>query len=460
MDEVRQYFVHGYHNQTTLHPLGVVMLVVASGLLMALPRRGAMWPVLALACFVSPAQRIIILGGDFTLLRLIVLSGWLRVLLRNEYRTLRWRKLDTGMVLWASAGTVIPVIRAGLPLLVNRLGFAYDVVGSYLLFRCLVRDWADVRAFIRALMWMSFPVAAMFMIEWTTGRNVFSVFGGVPGITIIREGRLRCQGAFPHSILAGCFWASVLPMMGALWWSSNRLLVAGAMACCLLIVVACSSSTPVVAVFLAGVGACTFFVRSRIKWIMWVFVAVICLLHIVMRAPVWHLIARIQIVGGDSGYHRYKLIQEAINHLGEWWLMGSNKGSAHWGWLMYDVTNFYIVQGLSGGIPLLMIFIGVLVIAFRCVGRVWRAIPNSANIYLAWALGVSLFVHVMNFLVISYFGQIWTIWYLVMAAIGSVDSKTMAVKRRARSTSDGESGESRPVAGVTERSGLEIVRQM
>ena len=43
-----------------------------------------------------------------------------------------------------------------------------------------------------------------------------AAMGGVPEITVVREGRLRCQGAFAHPILAGCFWAEQLPLIAAL----------------------------------------------------------------------------------------------------------------------------------------------------------------------------------------------------------------------------------------------------
>ena len=41
-----------------------------------------------------------------------------------------------------------------------------------------------------------------------------------------------------------------------------------------------------------------------------------------MKAPVWALIQRIDIVGGSSGWHRYELIDQCIKHFSDWWLMG------------------------------------------------------------------------------------------------------------------------------------------
>ncbi len=47
-----------------------------------------------------------------------------------------------------------------------------------------------------------------------------------------------------------------------------------------------------------------------------------------MKAPVWALIQRITIFGGNSGYHRYELINQAILHFWEWFLVGTKNPSS------------------------------------------------------------------------------------------------------------------------------------
>jgi hypothetical protein len=39
---------------------------------------------------------------------------------------------------------------------------------------------------------------------------------------------------------------------------------------------------------------------------------------------------------------------------------------------------------------------------------------------LAWGIGVSLWAHVVNHFGVTYFGQIWMGWYLVLGIIGSM----------------------------------------
>src|SRR5690606_19445613 len=121
-----------------------------------------------------------------------------------------------------------------------------DAAGMYLLFRVLIRDMEDICAFAKAIAFISVPVAAAFTVEYVTRYNMFSVFGRVPEITEMRQGKLRCQGAFPHPIIAGCFWATVLPLVIGLWWAKPkyRWLSAVGVICCTWIVFTTASSTP------------------------------------------------------------------------------------------------------------------------------------------------------------------------------------------------------------------------
>ncbi|MCH8822885.1 MAG: hypothetical protein IH984_05180 [Planctomycetes bacterium] len=410
-------------NQTTLHPVGVVTVVVLGLIMLFVPRKYAVIPMLIMACFVAQAQRIVVMGLDFNLLRVLVIFGWIRVFTRSEMTSFTWKALDVVTLLWAFSSTIsYTLLHASTAAFINRLGFMFDAVGMYFLFRILVRDWNDLLAIIRALAIISVPVAMAFLIERSTGRNMFSIFGGVPEITVIRQGKLRCQGAFSHPILAGCFWASLLPMIAASYSSSVkwRMCSIVSLGACSLIIFACASSTPMMAVAVACIGAAMWFLRHWMRWICAGVLIVLVGLHLIMNAPVWHLISRIDLVGGSTGWHRYYLIDQAINRVGEWWLLGTTS-TAHWGWGLADVTNQYVLESVRGGIATLTLFVLSLVIAFSNVGRIWRSMQNDhAKMVLGWSLGVALFVHTIVFLAVSYFGQIYVIWFLLLAIIGSL----------------------------------------
>src|SRR5690606_24267277 len=162
--------------------------------------------------------------------------------------------------------------------------------------------------------------------------------------------RLRCQGAFSHPIMAGCFWVGVLPWIGALWWAGPAARVRALIGttACLGIILLCASSTPIAGVLVVALAAAVFPFRAHMRKIRWAILLGIIGLEIVMKAPVYHLIARIDLVDGSTGYHRYRLIDAAVHRFGEWAFMGT-RSTAHWGWGLADVTNEYILQGVRGG---------------------------------------------------------------------------------------------------------------
>ena len=319
-----------------------------------------------------------------------------------------------------------------------RFGQSFDMLGLYFVGRFLIRSWSDVKFVGKVLAVLSLPVAVLFTIEWATAYNVFSIFGGVPAETWVRSGRLRCQGAFAHPILAGTFWAAALPLIWTLRKDKNFLMRLGTIGC-LFIVAACSSSTPILVVLVAVTGVALFpWRRHRTK--MWVGLFVLLSsLHAVMEAPVWALMQRVDLTGGSTGWHRYQLFDAFVNHFSEWWLLGEPDPMS-WGvWVMRDPTNVYVSTGLTGGLLTLIVLLLVLIFAFGNVGRVLKmsSIARSPKRqWICWCIGVAICVHAVTFLGASYFGQMIVMLYLELALASCVyvfairDSRKQRAKTR------------------------------
>lgn len=415
-----------YMGQTSLHVLAALGLLILAILAMTVRTRLILMPLVVAATTLPMSQRIVIADVDLTLMRILLLVCLIRVLTRGEHKDLTWGTVDKALLLWPIAGTVMTLIHYGsTEQFVNRAGWTYDILLTYFIGRCAIRSIEDILSLARTMAVISVPIALAFFVERVTQHNPFSVFGGVPEVTVIREGRLRCQGPFAHPILAGTFWASTLPLLWTLWKgdSKARILCATGSAATLFIIFACSSSTPLLSTLVAMMGLALFRFR-HLRTQMWVgFFLTLLVLHIVMKAPVWHLMARVDLVGGSTGWHRYRILDAFINNFSKWWATGDHNPMS-WGvWEMRDITNQFILEGLRGGLMTLLAFVLILVYSFRAVGRALRHLQGRGNASAEWGIwmiGTIILVHTTTFFGASYFGQMTAILYIHLALAGAV----------------------------------------
>lgn len=408
---------------TVLHPISAVALVVAGALMVKMQRKTAILPFFAVAMLLPFYERIAIMKMDFFVLRILTIIGVARLYVRNElyFET----KIDKLVGLLVLASSIVPILlwRTVHSITLSAAGLI-DVLLGYLLIRSMVRDFDDVERVIKLLLFLSVILSAFLLYEKVSHRNPYHIFVGVPEISMIREGRLRAQACFGHPIMAGTFGALVLPLFAYLWKvgaMARPVALAGVIASAA-IVYASASSGPVLSYIAAIVGIAMFPLRRTMGYLWKGAILALILLHIVMKAPVWELIARIGVVGGSTAYHRYFLLDSFIRRFGEWWLLGT-KSTEHWSpyLQMWDTTNEYVKMGVGGGLITLGL---MLLLIIRCFGAVGTAVKASADHrrteYLCWSLGVMLFTHAVTFMGASYFAQINIMWLFTIAGISIV----------------------------------------
>ena len=408
-----------------------ILFLVATGLaLLALPRQWAAMPLLAGALYMTLGQGIELGPFNFPVVRLLVAVGVVRVLLRGELKALGLNGLDAMLLAWAAWAVASSLFYDDVPqVLVNRLGMTYNALGMYFLLRCFCQSLDDVVRVCRLTSILLLPVSLAMLWELQSGYNLFSAFGGVHEFSEVRNGTVRAQGPFAHSILAGTVGAVCLPLMVGLWRGHRDSSSAGGLAC-LTMIGASGSSGPIMSGILAIGALCLWPWRGHMKLLRWVAVLSYVALDVVMRAPAYYLLARIDLTGGSTSWHRAALIEAALNHLSEWWFVGTNY-TRHW--LPYgvpwsqdhaDITNHYIWMGIAGGLPLMLLFIAVLAKGFALVGRWLQAMEEddtgNADRFKVWALGASLFSHAVTFVSVTYFDQSVVFLYLTLAVIGSL----------------------------------------
>jgi hypothetical protein len=420
-----------------VNPIASAFLAVAAFGIVVLPRRLAPLPLIAGACYITRAQGLDLGPFSFTVVRVLVFVGVVRVIVRREWLAGGLKSIDALMLLWGTWMVVSGLFHADA--VVNRLGLTFDGWGLYFLFRVFCRSTQELLSLSRLTAMLLMPIAAEMLVEQATGHNLFSVLGGVPQHPVVRDGRIRAQGPFAHSILAGTIGAVILPLMIGMWRIHRRSAIMGTLAC-IAMVYASSSSGPIMSA-LAGLAALSLWrYRHRMYLLRWGAVVCYIALMMVMEDAPYFLMARIDLAGGSTGWHRARLIESAFQHLSEWWLTGTDY-TRHWlatgvAWSPNhtDITNHYIHMGVLGGLPLMVVFILVLGKGFSAVGRTLRqrAMPPSSE-FLLWACGASLFAHTATCIGVAYFDQSIVFLYLSLAATvgasyaGPIGAETKAV---------------------------------
>jgi len=416
----KDFIRFGAGGDTFLSPLGMICLAVACLLVLVLPRKYMMFPLLCCSFLIPMSQQIVVAGVHLHSFRVVFMVAWVR-LLCGGMRSLKlnFTAIDKSVILWGISGVVtFSILWGNFAAFVNRMGLLYDTLAVYFCFRVLVRNEADIRRTLKIFSWVC-AVLAVFMIrEHITGKNPFSAFGGVPEISEIRDGRIRAQGPFGQALLAGTFGGIMLPVFAGLWYRGAKYRLSAIIG--MLAATAISFSAPsstALGAYLAGVLALMMWpARKFMRVIRWGVVIALVGLNIVMKAPVWALIERVDLVGGSSSYHRFELIDLSISHFSEWWLLGV-KTTWQWGYNAWDTCNMYVETGVTGGLITLIFFVAVIVYSFKRVGNALKNCDTRAREKMLWCLGAAVFANMIAFIGISYFDQTIIAWYYLLAVI-------------------------------------------
>lgn len=413
--------IGGGATATALSPIILALTIITIVLIFLLPRRLVIVPLTFLSIMAPFGQQIYIGGAHLYIARILTLVGWGRVALRDRSSDTSifaggFSAIDKIYVAWAfcrmlATCLLFPQIGA----IVNQVGFIIDGIGGYLLLRVLIRNEDEIAVTIRILSVVVCVVAAGMIVEIVRGENIFGYVGG-QAIPELRAGRIRAQGPFAHAIRAGTFGATLLCMNLWLWRSGKSpwlgiLGVVGSV----IATFTSASSTPLMA-FAASIFAICFWpVRRWMQMIRRGIVVFLIGLQLVMKAPVWWVINHIDVIGGNSAYHRTMIVDQFIRHFSDWWLIGI-KSAASWGWDMWDSANQFVAEGESGGLATFICFITLLVVLFRRIGKARAAIEGDRRReWQFWFLGCTVFTFIVSFFGISFSDQAEFGWHAFLA---------------------------------------------
>lgn len=424
-----------------MNAIGFISTLIAGILLFRLPRRWAFLPLLMGATFMTRGQVLELGPANFPVVRVLATVGFLRVIARGERIAGGINALDKTLIAWAIWLVVSSAFHAS-SVFVVRVGTVWTELGNYFLLRVFIRDQDDIYRICKTVGILLLPVGMLMLIERFSGANHFAALGGVFAEASFRHGHYRAQGPFAHATLAGTVGAMCFPMALYLWNTSRKYALIG-MGAAGAVLYACGSSGPVMMLLATFFALALWKVRTRMRVILWAGLIATLALDIVMKDPVYFLMARIDITGGSTGWHRAALIRSALSHLDEWWFAGTDY-TRHWmatgihaNEVHTDITNHILQMGVWAGLPLVVLLIGTLVAAFSIIREALRLNKHvpPAQQFLIWTLGAILFGHVTNFFSISYFDQSIVYYYMLLAAIASYHRRLIVMNPAPTATS-------------------------
>ncbi|HTS19762.1 MAG TPA: hypothetical protein VMP11_19455 [Verrucomicrobiae bacterium] len=410
-------------------------MVILVLVVLVAPRRWALLGMMAGVLYVPQAQTMDIMGFNMFSVRFLELAGFIRVLSRREFSFSKLNTIDRALLLLYGYTAIVYSLRATQGY-AYAIGIAADACLCYFTFRGLVGGVEDFRRFLRDFVILLTPFVCLVLIESLTHQDPFVGMMGPLNVEWFRENMVRCRGSFRHPSLLGTLGASFFPLyLGLAFTSADRVRACFGVGLSLAIVWASNSGGPLGMTVAGLIGWMVWVMRTRMRAVRWGILGFVALAALLMKAPVWYLLARLSSVTGGDGWHRSYLIDVTVRHYREWWIAGMPP-EATIDWFPYylastggaDLTNQFISFALAAGLGAVTLFVYLLSRGFAGLGRALATVrsrlgPSRDTEYLLWGLGAVLTAHITNWFGISYWDQMYAVWFMQLAVISNLSDQ-------------------------------------
>ena len=415
-----------------MNPISAIILVALCLMICGGSRRRALLVLFAGALYVPQSEGIHLLSLNLFSTRLLELALLARVISRREWSSFTLNAVDRAFLWLYIFSTVVFLLRSPDGQ-VFQVGVAVDAFIVYFCCRVLIDTPENFRWLLRSFVLLLIPFVLMVIIERARGDSPLAFIGWGSSGAWLRDGKVRCFASFRHPSLLGTVGVGFIPILiGIAFNREDRRRAVLGIALCLIVVWATNSGGPISGVAFGCVAWLCWRFRRRMRAVRWGIVGFIAMAAILMKAPVWYLIARVSEFTGGDGWHRSYLMDVSFQHLGQWWFIGMPVDDTV-DWFPYmlmatggaDITNEFISFGLTAGLGAVALFILVLTRAFTALGKALQAVrdasPQPADAeYLLWGLGAMLAAHIVNWFGITYFDQTYVLWFAQLAAISTL----------------------------------------
>jgi hypothetical protein len=414
-----------------MNPVSALILIVLCAMVFVSTPRGALLALLAGVLYLSQSQAINI-GLNLFPTRVLELALLARVTIRREWPFIRLTALDKAFIALYVYTTVVFLLRSREDQVVQ-VGAAVDAFLVYFSCRALLDTPENFRWLLRSFVLLLIPFVAIVVMERVSGRDPLAFMGWGGAGVWVRDDGVRCFGSFRHPSLLGTIGVSFIPLLiGMVFTPKDRKRAVLGIVLCVIIVWAANSGGPITGVAFGSLAWLCWKIKTKMRAVRWGIVVFVALAAILMKAPVWYLVAHISAITGGDGWHRSYLMDVTFQNLDKWWLFGMPYSETA-GWFPYtlaatggaDITNQFVAFGLTAGLGSLALFVLVLTRAFKALGNALEAmrVEESQNVeaeVFLWGLGCMLSAHIVNWLGITYFDQTYVFWFAQLAAISTM----------------------------------------
>jgi hypothetical protein len=407
---------------TLLNPLVLLVAIIAVVLIFVLPRKYTLVPFIFAIFLIPEGQQLYVAGVHLFLNRIVVLAAFVQALKSRQPKqplyAAGWNNIDTAFVTYVVICAIATLLQyLSMPAIINQIGYLWDFLLAYFALRALIRNEYDSLLVLKCFAVLMVILGAEMIYEQMHVLNLFGTLGGVAQFPEIREGKVRAQAVFQHSLTAGAFAAPTIPLFVMLWKRRTaRWIAVIAFAAATTMTLATQTSTSLLTEAAGLLGMVFWPLRRKMRKVRIGLVIAIIGLALVMKAPVWFIIAHIDLTGSSSSYQRAELIDQFVNHFSSWWLIGT-QNAASWGWDMWDAQNMFVSTGETGGLAAFIFFILVISRAFGRLGTARKWTASKGQEWTIWLLGAATFANVVSFFGVNYFDQVRVAWFALLAMI-------------------------------------------
>ena len=188
-----------------MNGIGIILISIAAGLVLFGRPVTAALGVMFAVCYITQAQAIDVAGFNFTAIRIVLLVGIVRVLMKRELREMPPSPVDKWLIGYTMTTLLIAAVAQGSEVIPFYIGLNYNVLLAYFVFRALLKSRSDLLEFLSLLALLIVPMACSMLYESATGYNIFKNLGGIKDKSSRARGCVQVPGSIQNLDHCGHF---------------------------------------------------------------------------------------------------------------------------------------------------------------------------------------------------------------------------------------------------------------